>query len=199
MPSRSVLGLDIDGVIANTNLSIVTYLNDTLGTSYTYEGTFSHDLAKSFGLSDEVMQQHFDAFATEERMLSLSMVEQAAESIELLAQDYRLIIITSRPVSWQTATETWLGNHGLGELEVLYTNGHNNRLAGGAGRVTKQLAAEQAGAIALIEDNEYEFHVWNSTRVELICLAQPWNASLIETHSHIYRTDWPGIVERFCG
>lgn len=193
--TKQIIGLDVDGVIADYFTPLLIHINQLLGTSHRYEDCISHNLAESFGISVEEMRKLLIDFETDELIASLPPLEGALEAIALLQTKYDIAIITSRRTEWQAATAAWLDQY-FSAVQVYYTIGRNNTFAGGPNRLHKPQVAEQIGAFCLIEDNEQEFYHWDSDKVEPICFAQPWNRGLIATHPHIPRLRWPEIISR---
>jgi len=125
----------------------------------------------------------------------LPPINGALEGMDKLCQEgYELVIITSRAPRYEAVTKRWFDRH-FPTVKIEFTMGRNNPYAGGNGRLHKPQAAEKAGVNCLVEDNEGEFHHWDSDLVTPICYAQPWNVDLVTTHPQILRTEWPGILE----
>lgn len=195
---RRILAFDCDGVVIDFAGHFLPFANGELGTSLSYEDCHCHDLARSFGVSNEAMDKVHEKWHQLYSHDVLQPVDEALESLELLSARYRNIIITSRRPHLEAVTRERFTQ--CPQVSgVYFALGRNNPFAGGDGRLHKPDLAEQLGALAMIEDSEEEFIHWSSDKVEPICFAHPWNECLIETHPHIPRLNWPQIVERFLG
>lgn len=193
---RQKLAFDIDGVIVDYFGPFLGHVNEQLGTQHCYDDCEAHNLADAFGIQVDHMHSMLEGYETPEVIASLPAVEGALESLTTLATRYDLAVVTSRKVVWQQATEIWFSQN-FPQISIHYAIGRNNPFAGGSDRLHKPQVAEQIGALALVEDNEQEFLHWDSSVVEPICFAQPWNRCLATTHPHILRLDWQGIVDRY--
>ncbi len=193
---KQVLAFDADGVTTDYYRPYLDRLNEACGTKHTYEQCTNHNFALALGINENEIKSILKTHADHKFWCSLPPVAGAVETLALLAERYDLVIITSRPDECREATHEWFNQHAP-QVQVNFAIGRNNPYGGKVGRIHKPQLAEQIGAIALVEDNTDEILHWDSSHVEPVCFAQPWNASLSITHPHIHRLDWIGILAKF--
>ncbi|MDO8649865.1 MAG: hypothetical protein Q7K33_00945 [Candidatus Berkelbacteria bacterium] len=195
---RKVLAFDFDGVIIDFFGHFRVFANDQLGTNVSNDECLWHDLGKCFGVDSDRMRSVHEKWETTFSHDVLQPIDGALESLAVLSSRYDIAIVTSRKRELETVTRDWF-EKSFPQASIHFAMGRNNPYAGADGRLYKPQVAELIGAIALVEDNEEEFVHWDSSSVEPICFAHPWNECLIETHPHILRLRWPQIMERFLG
>ncbi len=195
---KQTLAFDIDGVIVDWCGSFLRFVNTELGTNMAYDECKYHDLSKCFNLSVELMKKLRVKYDASTNVGNLTYIDGAKQSMKKLAKYYQLAIITSRQADLEEDTDRWLDLN-FPNVSRYYSMGRKNPFAGAEGRKFKPQIAEEIGAVCLVEDNEEEFHHWDSRHVEPICFPQPWNELLLQTHPHISRLNWSQILERFIG
>jgi len=193
LSGRTRIASDIDGVIADWFRPFMEAANSHLGVNLDYEDAWSHNMAEVFNVSEARINELLEATGAMRNLRSLSCIDDALKSIELLRQHYLFSIITSRSDSHHQDTVAYLEEVSKG-LDLHYGIGANNPYVEDHGRKSKEQIAEQIGAFCLIEDNPAEFIAWKSNIVVPLCFAQPWNASLSEEFP---RLEWSDLLEIF--
>lgn len=193
---KQTIAIDIDGVVADFFGPFLLHASDRLDTTFALEDCTHHNSAIAFGVPEETMHGILADFENTEVGRNLPHIPLAIESLHLLTEHYNIQVITSRREVLRDMTKEWFARH-FTEVPIHHGRGRNNPYGGGADTLHKPQIAESIGAIALIEDNADELIHWDAPSVTPICFPQPWNASLAESHPHILRLDWPGIVDYF--
>jgi len=195
---KGTLAFDIDGVAFDFFGSFLLHVNQKLGTSVTYDQAHSHDLSLVFGVGDQEIIRLHQSWQSENDLSQMPPIQEALEAIADLSVEWQTTFITARKPDLESGTWVWRGNY-FPETDLHFAIGRNNVYGGQKDRLHKPQVAERIGAIALIEDNEQEFLHWDSDKVEPIIFTQPWNESLVQSHPHIARLNWPQILDRFLG
>lgn len=115
------IGVDIDGVIADSLNTWVRELNRHFAQDKKLEDIVFYQFEKIYNVSWEEMDRFF---RTNQELLltNLAPVEQAAEILRRLKDDHDLMLITARPEQYRYLTEKWLREHGIVYDNLVMTN-----------------------------------------------------------------------------
>jgi hypothetical protein len=81
-----------------------------------------------------------------------------------------------------------------GAVDVYFTNSARNTYPDDLPSTTKLDVCREIGAVCLVEDNPHEIEELVGSGVVPVCLAWPWNKSLVASHPHVMRGDWPQLT-----
>ncbi len=191
---KPVAAFDVDGIFLDFMGYLLPYANAKLGTDLTYDQIIWFDPAASFDVSTAVFKRIHDDFHLEVfRHDDMPIIAGSTEALQLIQTEFELVFLTAAQehlveVRTELLTRTFPGS------TVHFTNGHGTILDHNSKRVSKLEKALELGAVCMVDDNPHEAEAWDTDQVQLICFAQPWNASILTTHPHIPRLDWPGIL-----
>lgn len=115
------LGIDIDGVIADSLQTWVRELNRQFGQQKTLPEIISYQFDKVYNVTWKKMDRFF---RTNQELLltNLAPVAEAKEYMELLKQTHELYLITARPNLYRNLTISWLREHNIVYDELLMTD-----------------------------------------------------------------------------
>ena len=195
---KSLIALDADGVCVDWFGTFRTFANERLGTNLQYGEASAHHLAVCFGVTTTRMQEVTQEFDEEYCNRLFPPINGFVESVAILKGRYNFAVITGRVELYREATMAFFDKY-LPRAPVYFSSPTKNPFGGGNGRLSKMESAKQINAAYFIEDNESEFHDWDSRIALPICYAQPWNRSLEKTHPHIPRLVWPEITRLLLG
>jgi uncharacterized HAD superfamily protein len=111
---RDIVALDLDGVLANTEFVIDKYLKDNFNYAVTDEDLVSYKLEDCPAIPEGAVDKFLDEFYNGKianTILPYNYSEHALN--KLLNEGFKVIIITSRPISMQKLTLDWLDRWGL--------------------------------------------------------------------------------------
>jgi uncharacterized HAD superfamily protein len=170
------IGIDMDGVIVDTINYAAAELSKYLGREVKPDEV-AHDLGKI-----ENIGQLFTEYG--ERLLcSLAPKELAAESINGLAQDHDVYIISARFYIHYESTLQWLKKHGIKVDKVIFTEGKG-----------KADVCMEKGIDVFIEDSVKNALELADHGIKVILYSTEYNSSV--QREDIVRCDnWPCIVE----
>lgn len=191
---KPIVLCDVDGVILDWFSGYIDYVNERLGTHLLYEDATSHDLAKCFGVTRDDMKVISGDYEKLHYFETLWFIPRAMESIKVLQEEYQLVLATSCGVLREKPRKEFF-REVLPGVPIEFTSGLANDYSGASERPNKLQVARKWGAYAIIEDNEIELKNWDPSVTLPICLAQPWNLSLIKTRKYIPCLTWPEIVD----
>jgi 5'(3')-deoxyribonucleotidase len=160
---RSVVGVDIDGVLGNQVHGVLQRVKERLGVDVDYEHVVHWDVA----LGDtSFVPEIADAMKDPRYILEMPVHDGAREMLEALREHHFVRLITVRPAETMRLTEEWLAKNALTYDELVP-----------AGEALKS----RHGADALIDDyprNLAEF--LEQTGGVGVLVDQPWNQAVSE-------------------
>lgn len=122
------IGIDIDGVIADSQPVIIKKLNDYFGSSYALEDFVNFDPRKMFGMD----RRQLDAIIMDRE---LEIIEEALpipgaiETIGHLSRSYGIYLISARTPVYKKQTEKWLDRHNITRHGLTLLGQHDKRAA----------------------------------------------------------------------
>ena len=153
---KKVIAIDVDHVLADSTEALRLVVNERLNVNllpehYKIPGDYwNHyeEVWRRHGVDDQISLEDIEPMM--EANQSHVLPHRGAEKVlQILSKQYSLIIVTSRPYSWRSATENWLANNFPRIFsKVLFTNDLKNSTPKSKG----QLCAEN-DVSWLIDDN----------------------------------------------
>lgn len=192
--NKPIVLCDVDGVILDWFKSFVAYFNKRFGTQMREEDISSHDLAESFGVTQDEMSVILQNYEQLNYLEVLPVIPGAIEGIKTLIEDYSVVLISACGVIREVPRKAFFKKL-LPGIPIVFTASTSSCYVGGQGRLSRLETALALGADFIIEDNEKELENWDPSVAMPICYAQPWNFSLETTHPEIPRLTWPEIVD----
>jgi uncharacterized HAD superfamily protein len=122
------IGIDIDGVIADSQPVIIKKLNDHFGSRYTLEDFVNFNPIKMFGMD----RQQLDSFIMEREQEIIEEalpIPGAAETVSDLAQNYGVYLISARTPIHTQRTEAWLDRFKVSRHGLVLLGQHDKRAA----------------------------------------------------------------------
>ncbi len=116
------IGVDIDGVIVNTALVYLDYIEKVCGRK------FSPEQVTSYFFEDCIEVSPRQAALAMEKMIGdciwdeIPFYEGALESLREMGEKHNLYIVTSRPPKAVTATRKWVRDCSIPAREVIFTD-----------------------------------------------------------------------------
>ena len=195
------LGFDIDGVVANTPLAMVAYINDTFDLGFTEEVFEHHDIYSNV-YSDDAEKNEEIAAATlknvilnEDAMSAVKVYEDAAKAIRHLNRQHTIHFITSRPKSQHKTTAEWLRKNNI-PFDSITSLGSDEP---GGGNVGKGRTARTLNLDFFIDDDPDNlpdlYRYKKRWRKGIGLITRPWNKNLsIDAGIFIRFENWNEIV-----
>lgn len=175
-----IVGVDIDGVVADSLLAWITELNKYFGQNKRIEDVSSYQFDKVYNVTWEEMDYFFRQY--QQILLSnLTPVQHAPRALELLKDKHRLVLITARPEEFRMMTEIWLREHGIHYDELMMTS-----------YCDKAEFCQRAQVDIYIEDSLENANSIVTTGIPVILFDAPYNQ--VNSDSRLLRRyDWPEI------
>jgi uncharacterized HAD superfamily protein len=112
-PTPTRLGIDIDGVVAEQNVPVIEYINETYGTTLT--GGDVRERNPTFDGLDEpyvhYMREAEAAAGVDDYYTGMELIPGVRHALTRLATRYKLVIVTHRPEHALSPTQAWLDEH----------------------------------------------------------------------------------------
>ncbi|MDD3627340.1 MAG: hypothetical protein PHV06_08480 [bacterium] len=132
---KQILGIDIDGVLGNSDVKFREGMERFFNREFRQEDVNEFNYEDAFNLSREEMHRFWDDFSNNGGWLEIEPLAGAVESIKILKESYRILIVTGRPLVLKDVTLEWLGKYGIehdgfymtnfkDKFEHLLENGH---------------------------------------------------------------------------
>jgi len=195
------LGFDIDGVVANTPLAMVTYINNKFDLNFTekvfkhhdvYSNTYVEDPEKNEKIANAMLEE---VILNTDRMAAVEVYKDAVEVIRKLSRQHSIHFITSRPESQHQVTTDWMRKH-----RVPFTTIHSlGSDAPGGGKVGKGKIARTLNLDFFIDDspsNLPDFYRYKKRwRKGIALLTRPWNKDITIDESMFLRfNEWDEVI-----
>lgn len=122
------IGIDIDGVIADSQPVIIQKLNHHFGSSYTLPDFVNFDPVKMFGMD----RRQLDSFIMErerEIIEEALPIPGAVKTVSELAQIYGIYLISARTPVHTGRTESWLDRFKVPRHGLVLLGQHDKRAA----------------------------------------------------------------------
>jgi len=187
------IGIDLDEVIVEFIKGFLDFHNKKFSTDYKYEQWHSYNFWEVFGGTREEDIREVDEFFNSEKFEKLKLVK-GAKSINKLAKDNKLIIITTRRIDYKDKTEKFLQKHFKGiPLELVFSGDFHNQ-----GK-TKADFCNELGISLIIEDNKEYALDCAKKGIKVFLLDKPWNQNC-ENHENLVKVqNWNEILEKIKG
>ncbi|MDI6840462.1 MAG: dUTP diphosphatase [bacterium] len=128
-----VVGVDIDGVLADYPRSFVDFINKELGTNYTMDKVTSYDIYDCLGIPTEIGMRIKDRYRQTGQKRFIPVIPGAVEFLqELRNLGYKIMLLTARPYPQYKRifadTMEWLQKNGLVFDSIIFDKKKEERL-----------------------------------------------------------------------
>lgn len=128
-----IVGVDIDGVLADYPRSFVEFVNEQLGTAYDYRDIKDYNIADALGLdtAEATRLKHLYRDSGQKRFIPV--IEGARQFLdELKYMGYTVVLLTSRPIDKYKRifadTQYWLAENRMHYDAILFDEAKGERL-----------------------------------------------------------------------
>jgi len=174
---KPILGVDIDNVLADSDVRIRAMIRDMCGIEITAD-QMTRYAYEAHGVSWAQLGDVFQVFNAE-TCRTLDLVPGAKTAMQQLAGRYEIALVTSRNQESQAGTEYWLQTNGL-PYDQLHFNDEKHMLG--------------IRYNAFIEDRHEHAHRIAGTGASVYLLKRPWNTDPL-AHPNVRRVDsWDEIL-----
>jgi 5'(3')-deoxyribonucleotidase len=181
--AKPVLAVDFDDVVAGFNRAFVLWHNEHYGTTITYDGIYTYDMAVLYGTDNPTIHKRVMEFCHHYHD-TIEPIEGAIENLRLLKRRYHLEIVTSRCESIALITNSWKMRHAKKIFQAAhFTNGFASKFP--ERKRSKLTVCEEINAVALIDDAVgHANEVAAGAGIAVFLPNRPWNQEEI----------WDGVI-----
>ena len=104
---RLVIGIDIDGVIADLGSAMLPLLSEVCARPILYQDLSSWDLGKALNIDEETMTHTWEQLFDSDLLRYAPPIKGAVEGISAISK-HEIWLVTSRPMSIESLTLSWL-------------------------------------------------------------------------------------------
>ncbi|KLO20041.1 hypothetical protein SCHPADRAFT_26342 [Schizopora paradoxa] len=179
MTGKLRIAVDLDDVLAHTNLAAAQWHNERFGTKLELKHFYYVNYWKNphWGTKDEATAKIKDFFT--ECIMDIKPVQDAYEQLrELRIHGFEFIVVTARHIQEEGRTKLWLEKHYPGIFEKLICTGKFYKDAAGLERFMKTSKREvcELEKVSLLIDDSVENAMECSWAVPILLFGNyPWN------------------------
>lgn len=181
----SVVGVDIDEVLAEYAATFCEFHNKRYGTNVSMKEAKAYSFWRNFNTTDADIRNKMNEFHETEEFKLIPPVPGAKEHLATLPVS-KIIAITVRSNEIESQTKTWLETHFKGKVQAVHFA--RNIHAGEQTNKTKADYCHEAGVRVMIEDSLENAKDCAQAGIPTILLDKPWNQgqlppNVIRVHS----------------
>jgi 5'(3')-deoxyribonucleotidase len=117
---KKLIAFDLDGVLADTLSSFIQFHNDRYYTQLTPKDFHSEYYWEVLQEPKEETLKKFDHFAQTNYFTNIQPIRGAKETIEIISQQYDVIVITARQLRHKKQTIDWIEKHFPNNFKDIY-------------------------------------------------------------------------------
>lgn len=197
--AKKIIAVDLDDVLADSASAFVAYSNKKWGTNLGVDD-YSEHWARMWGIDIAEALKRRDHIYENEVQIHLDSIGEAKSVLTRLAQKYRLIIVTARPVVLQKGTVEWIEKHYEGLFEDIHFAGiwDDKHSLDHADTLTKAEIIGELGADYLVDDHpKHCFAVAKAGIPTVLFGDYSWNRGLELPDGVVRAKNWKEVEEFF--
>jgi len=191
-PSKSLIGIDIDEVVAEFLESFLKFYNTKYNKEHRKEDFETYQFEDTIGGTHEDAVNLVKEFGNHYFFENLPLVDGAVEHVKELSKEYEIIFITARHPMFKEKTESFLKKY-FEEIfsEVLYTGEAFAKYG-----ITKADLCKERGIKIMIDDNKLFANELAEKGVKVFLLDKPWNKNYDKHENIIKVKDWKEVIKK---
>ena len=187
-----LIGVDLDGVIADFLGSFIAYHNHHYRTAYRKEDFAAHPMELTIGGSQEEIIRKTYEFYGSTAFGDLKPILGSQEALKELGRLHKLIIITARPKDIANQTQVWLQEHFPTLFaDIIHAQDHFVKGIGFKSRICLE-----RGVNILVDDAAENAQEFLEHPTRFILFDQPWNRSFDLSSGMSRVKNWHEVVEK---
>ena len=178
---RLVIGLDIDGVIVDLGTAMLPLLSEVCARPVAYQDLCSWDLGEALSIGQETMNRTWKRLFDSDALRYAPPIDGAINGLSALSE-HEIWLVTSRPISIQDLTLTWLHDNKV-HYDQLVFNRRGDKLS--------------VGPIfsVFVEDFLDETIIIAEAGIFTILFDQPWNQASKLPANCKRAYNWDGVLQ----
>ena len=175
------LGMDVDGVIVDLGVVMLPLLSEVCARPVAYQDLCSWDIGEALRLDEEAMDRTWKRLFDSDALRYAPPIDGAINGLSALSE-HEIWLVTSRPISTQDLTLSWLDDNGIRYDQIVF------------GERGKKLSAGPTFSI-FVEDFLDETIAIAKAGIFTILFDQPWNQTS-ELPANCKRAyNWDGVLQ----
>ncbi|OHE78906.1 MAG: hypothetical protein A2107_12875 [Verrucomicrobia bacterium GWF2_62_7] len=173
------IGIDIDGVLADSVPSFLTLLNLMFGKQWTPADITTYRFEDALGIGEKDAAQFWKLFARQGGWSRIKPIRGAVDFCTRLAKQHAIILVTGRPRHYvEIETKAWLRQHKISYDELIFVDSGQDKL---------QAALGAGQRLDLFIEDSYEYgKPLADAGIPVLLIDYPWNRD-IAAHQFIRR------------
>ena len=176
-----IIGLDIDGVIVDLGRVILPFLSEVCGRPVVYQELCSWDLGKALNIDKKTMTFIWKRILDSDVLGKAPPIKGAIQGLSALSR-YEIWLVTSRPISTQSLTLSWLYDHKVNYNHIVFDRRGDKLSVGPAFNLFVEDFVEEARTIA-------------ESGIFTMLFDQPWNNTSLLPRNCVRVYDWDTILQ----
>ncbi|MDQ5885809.1 MAG: hypothetical protein QG628_206 [Patescibacteria group bacterium] len=196
---KQVIAVDLDDVLASSASAFVEYSNKKWGTNLEVDD-YSEHWAQMWGIDIAEALKRRDHIYEQQVQIKLRSMDNAKDVLVHLARNYRLIIVTSRPIVLQKGTIEWIEKYYKGLFEDIHFAGiwDGKHSLDHANTLTKASIIQELRADYFIDDHPKHCFAVAEAGVQSILFGDySWSRGLKLPERVTRAENWNAIKEYF--
>lgn len=196
--AKPVIAVDVDEVLSASAEGFVAYSNDKWGTNLTVEDYDEH-WSKMWQITEEETNERWKVYNNERVISTYGAFLEALEVLQKLAENYELVVATSRPRVLNADTKAWIDNNFPGVFSNIYHSGiYDDGESTDSHKMSKADMCLEIGADYLIDDQPKHCEGVAKVGIKAILFGEyPWNRSVVLPEGVTRCRDWKAVLEYF--
>lgn len=197
MSKKQVIAVDIDDVLAAESEFIIAYGNKQWGHELTLED-YQENWSAMWDISLDELKRRSLELHRPGLQTSYRILDGAVEALQILKQNYQLVILTSRRQVIKDETLAWLNDIFAGVFSEVHFTGFWDTIAEDSHLMTKGELAKQIGADYLIDDQVKHCKAAAEAGIPALLFGDYAHGRDFDLPSGITRCkDWSEVLEYF--
>jgi uncharacterized HAD superfamily protein len=114
-----IIGIDIDGIIVDIGTAMIPLFSEVCARPVAYQDFCSWDLGKALNIDEETMKLAWQRFLDSDALRYAPPIAGAINGLTALSQ-HEIWLVTSRPMSAQGLTLSWLQDYKVHYDEIVF-------------------------------------------------------------------------------
>ncbi len=178
---RFVIGVDIDGVIVDIGTAMLPLLSEVCSRPVAYQDLCSWDLGEALSIGEETMNHTWKRLFDSDALKYAPPIDSAITGLSALSE-HEIWLVTSRPISTQDLTLSWLHDNRVHYDQIVFTRRGNKLSVGPTFNVFVEDFLEETITIA-------------KTGIFTILFDQPWNQTSKLPYNCKRAYNWDGVLQ----
>jgi uncharacterized HAD superfamily protein len=201
--NKKTIAVDVDDVLAANAAGFIKFSNERWGTNLTPDDYHEH-WSEMWGIDHQEMLSRRAEIIKAKLFMSYDFLDEAKPALTKLAENHRLVILTSRTADISDDTTAWIRAY-FGDLfdDIHYAGiweklNRSEATVEDVIRVTKGQLAKQIGADYLIDDQPKHCIAAAEAGIKAILFGDyKWNRDVKMAPNMVRAKNWQDVLEYF--